>query len=146
MKIIKSFFLVTVGIFATTLLQAQELKTETFKPVKSTVPDPGSKPVLAPDSKPNPKIISNGQQPESEFKITETNNVPSSAVTDEEIKPQKLPLKNMADASLSTTDITFPNTVLPKPIMSNMTSTVTTTAPVIPTKKPIAAAQQQKQN
>lgn len=134
MKIIKTFSLVTISLCVTTLLHAQELKTEVGKPIepKLTSADnrPSPAPVLIPDAK-------------SELKTTEAANV-SSTVTDEEIKPQIVPEKNLAAASPSTIDVAIPNTVLPKPIMSNMAPTVTTTAPVISTKKSTEVAEQQK--
>ena len=113
MKIIKTFCLVTISLCVTTLLHAQELKTEVGKPIepKLTSADnrPSPAPVLIPDAK-------------SELKTTEAANV-SSTVTDEEIKPQIVPEKKLAATSLSTADVIIPNTVLPKPIMSPVSNT-----------------------
>ena len=55
MKIIKTFLLVTVGLCATTLLQAQEIKTEILKPTAIKLPpasDISNKPSPAPQLKP----------------------------------------------------------------------------------------------
>ena len=57
MKIIKSFLTVAVILGASTIAQAQQkdLKTDPSKPAATTVPPPGTKPVLAPDVKPDLK-------------------------------------------------------------------------------------------
>ena len=60
MKIIKSFCLVSIGLCATVLLHAQDIKNikaEIAKPAESTVPPPGSKPAATPDLISQPKMI-----------------------------------------------------------------------------------------
>ncbi|MEO6253324.1 MAG: hypothetical protein ABIO79_08470 [Ferruginibacter sp.] len=53
MKMIQSFLIIATAIAVSNLAHAQQqqMKTEIAKPVASTVPPPGSKPALAPDTK-----------------------------------------------------------------------------------------------
>jgi hypothetical protein len=140
MKIIKTFSLVTISLFVSTLLHAQELKTEVGKPIEPKLTSADNRPSPAPVLKPDPKFNSNGQPSKSELKTTETTNTTSTA-KDEEAKPQIVAAKNSAAASTSTTDVIIPNTVLPKPMMSPVSNT-TAKPPVV--KELNAGSNQQK--
>lgn len=135
MKIIKTFSLVTISLCVTTLLHAQELKSEVGKPIEPKLTSTDNRPSPAPVLKPDPNFISNG-----ELKKTETTNASSTDKT-EEAKPQLVPVKNLAAASPSSTDVVIPNTVLPKPIMSPVSNTAAKRPEV---KEQNAEANQQK--
>jgi hypothetical protein len=102
MKIIKSFLIVTAGFCAATVsyAQQQQLKTDNSKPAASTVSPPGTRPVLAPDVKPEAKNTTPLKQSEQ----TEIA-APSPLTREEQVTaPQVKPTLKIVDEKVSTTE------------------------------------------
>ena len=142
MKIRKFFLLLATGLCATMLVHAQEIKTQIAKPVESTVPAPGSKPALAPDIKPQLKVVA----------LKEATVPDKTATTEPDeniIKPAVIPANNISPKNTtSTLAVEISNTVLPTPIKTNMSANATI-APVVTKeakKTGPVIAEQQKQN
>ena len=140
MKLIKSFLLLAVCLGANNFLFAQAEPAIATKAIEF-------KPAVAPDSKPNPAIISKQQNP-AELKTADSKNNIQAATKEEMPKPQALPLKNTTSSSTASVDIIFPNTPLPKPIISDAaTGPATTTAPKqVPVKNQSAVSQSKQQS
>jgi hypothetical protein len=91
MKIIKSFFLLTVGFCATTIVYAQELKPEIAKPLEAKIP-------AAANNRPSP-------QPELKPQLQAAPEVPSPLTRKEEAKPavnEKLEAKTVNKNEIAT--------------------------------------------
>ncbi|MBK6380909.1 MAG: hypothetical protein IPF72_14955 [Chitinophagaceae bacterium] len=56
MKIVKSLLLLAVSICTTTILFAQEIKTEIAKPIEVKIPAANNKPSPQPELKPQPQV------------------------------------------------------------------------------------------
>lgn len=146
MKIIKSFLLVAAGLFANILLQAQELKTETAKPVASAVPPPGSKPVLAADMKPDAKNMPLKKSEDAAPAAT-----PSALTRSENIKaPQEKPKlilsddKEVTTRSLSADEMKTLNGTFERPKPADRPSNDQNAKP-LPIAKPAVVKEQQNQ-
>lgn len=123
MKLIKSFMLLAICFGTSNFLFAQLEPALATKPVEI-------KPAVVQDNKPNPAIISKQQNP-AELKITDSQSNITATANEEMPKPQVVPFRDIANSS-SSTDIIFPNTTLPKPII---TETPPATAPVTAAKQ-----------
>jgi len=99
---------------------------------------------ISEDKNPNAAAIGSGSK-------AANNNKPAAVINivdpdDTKIKPAMVPEKKLIEKkSVSTVAVEIPNTVLPKPVMTDMSPTITTTAPVKKKPSPVIA-EQQKQN
>ena len=103
MKIIKSFFLVTISLCATTLLHAQELKAEVGKPVEIKQPSADNRPSPAPVVKPQDGIV-----PTAPAKAAETPSPLKREETNNQAEQPKTEVKTM-DANAATNKLSAGN-------------------------------------
>lgn len=149
MKIIKSFLLVTVGICATTLLYAQDVKTETAKPEEIKIPTRAATntPSPAPEFKPQP----GGAAPKAATSATVAE-APSPLTRKENVKPEEK--ENLEAKIFNKNDIATPGgeegrkklagkSTSPAPEINNQSTIDPKPAPQVKTAKPTNGQQQQ---
>ncbi|MBK8493561.1 MAG: hypothetical protein IPL50_00160 [Chitinophagaceae bacterium] len=148
MKIIQSFFLLTVGFCATTIVYAQELKPEIAKPIEvkilpaaiDTKPSPVSE--LKPQPGPDPKETASSA-------VAET---PSPLKKDENIKPNEnaktvaLTIEgNEATKNLTAEQLKTLNGVSEMPkVKTAMPNTIDNSVRPVPAKPAVGKVQQQQ--
>jgi len=148
MKIIKSFFLLTVGFCATTILYAQELKPEIAKPVEIKIPPAAvdNKPSPVPELKPQP-----GADPK-ETASSAVSDTPSPLKKDENVKPNEnaktvaLTIEgNEATKNLTTEQLKTLNGVSERPkVTAAMPNTIDNSVRPVPAKPVVGKVQQQQ--
>ncbi|MBK9483711.1 MAG: hypothetical protein IPO01_00295 [Chitinophagaceae bacterium] len=99
MKIVKSLLLLAVSICTTTILFAQEIKTEIAKPIEVKIPAANNKPSPQPELKPQPQVAAT---PANAPAAAET---PSPLTRKEDAKPvekEKLEVKTLNKNDIAT--------------------------------------------
>jgi len=141
MKIIQSFSLITVGLFATTLSLAQEIKTEVLKPAEiKTPPAAGNKPSPVPELKsqagitPKQASVAVLETP-SPLKKNENNKLVEESKTEILVRDPKVATNKLSAENLKTLNGT---TERPKQLIATPASD-TLNAMLQPVSKPVIA-------
>ncbi len=142
MKNIKTILLVTISTFAITCVQAQDVKREIAKPVESTVPPPGSTPMLAPDTKPSPDLTRSKKQQEQPALKESTEKPVLVKEKEEAIKPQLVPAQNLITTPVLITE-SRKDAVNRVPVLPAPSANFIPVPAPTPTKKMLVVEQQQ---